>query len=50
MSRYKVPAINSVETISFLIENKVELEYRFHQFFPDLVSYVKEHENESDKS
>lgn len=41
MSNHKVPAINPDKTIDFLIENHDELEKRFHQFFPDLVQFVK---------
>lgn len=41
MSNHKVPAINPDKTIDFLIQNHDELEKRFHQFFPDLVLFVK---------
>jgi acyl carrier protein phosphodiesterase len=41
MSNHKVPAINPDKTIDFLIQNHDELEMRFHQFFPDLVQFVK---------
>ena len=41
MSNYKVPAINPDKTIDFLIQNQDELEEKFHQFFPDLIQFVK---------
>lgn len=41
MSRRKVPAIDPGKTISFLEENKGEIERRFLQFFPDLMAFVE---------
>lgn len=41
MANYKVSAIKPQETIDFLVENHIELEKLFHQFFPDLIDYVK---------
>lgn len=41
MSYHKIPAIDPDKTITFLIENIEELESKFHQFFPDLIEYVK---------
>ncbi|MDP4238336.1 MAG: ACP phosphodiesterase [Bacteroidota bacterium] len=41
MANHKVPAIHPEETITFLIQNRDELEKLFHQFFPDLVVYVQ---------
>ncbi len=45
MSNYKVSAIKPQETIDFLTNNHTELENLFHQFFPDLVEYVKKEIN-----
>ncbi len=45
MKTYKVPAINPEKTIDFLIQNHEELEKRFHQFFPDLIEFVKKELN-----
>jgi len=41
MSYHKIPAIDPDKTITFLIENKDELESKFHLFFPELMEYVK---------
>lgn len=41
MAYRKVSAIKPQETIDFLTNNHTELEKLFHQFFPDLVEYVK---------
>jgi len=41
MAFHKIPAIDPDKTIAFLMENREELEKAFHQFFPDLVEYVK---------
>ena len=41
MATYKISAIDPDKTIKFLVENREELECKFHQFFPDLVEYVK---------
>lgn len=41
MANYKVSAIKPQETIDFLVDNHTELENLFHQFFPDLMDYVK---------
>jgi len=45
MTTYKVSAINSKKTIDFLIQNHEELGKRFHQFFPDLIEFVKKELN-----
>jgi len=45
MSIYKVSAIHPKKTIDFLIQNHEELEKRFHQFFPDLIEFVKKELN-----
>ena len=41
MSNHKIPAIEPDKTIDFLIQNHDELEGKFHQFFPDLIRFVK---------
>lgn len=41
MSNHKIPAIEPDKTIDFLIQNHDELEDKFHQFFPDLIQFVK---------
>ena len=41
MAGYKIPALDPDKTIAFLMENHDELEHKFHQFFPDLIKYVK---------
>ena len=41
MATYKSKAIKPQKTIAYLIENKLELERRFHLFFPDLITYVE---------
>ena len=41
MAGYKIPALNPDKTITFLLENREELERKFHLFFPDLIEYVK---------
>lgn len=41
MSNHKIPAIEPDKTIDFLILNHDELEEKFHQFFPDLIQFVK---------
>lgn len=41
MANYKISAIKPQETIDFLVDNHTELEKLFHQFFPDLIEYVK---------
>jgi len=41
MATYKISAIDPDKTISFLIDNRKELEGNFHLFFPDLIEYVK---------
>lgn len=41
MSVYKSTAINPDKSIAFLLENKSELELRFHLFFPDLIEYIR---------
>ena len=41
MAAHKISAIDPDKTIAFLLENREELEYKFHQFFPDLIDYVK---------
>ena len=48
MSIYKVSAINPGKTIDFLIQNHDELGKRFHQFFPELIEFVKKELNEPD--
>lgn len=42
MSRHKTAAINPDLSIQFLMENREMLEQKFHQFFPELMSYVEE--------
>jgi acyl carrier protein phosphodiesterase len=41
MAFHKIPAIDPDKTIAFLVENREVMEKAFHQFFPDLVDYVK---------
>jgi len=41
MAGYRIPALDPDRTIDFLIENHDELESKFHQFFPDIMTYVK---------
>jgi acyl carrier protein phosphodiesterase len=41
MATHKISAIDPEKTIKFLVENREVLECKFHQFFPDLVEYVK---------
>lgn len=41
MANYKSSAIIPETTIQFLMENKEEIETRFHLFFPDLIEYVR---------
>ena len=41
MAGYRIPALDPDKTIAFLIENYDELECKFHQFFPDIITYVK---------
>lgn len=41
MADHKVSAIRPDETIRFLIDNHYDLEKRFHEFFPDLIEFVK---------
>ena len=41
MAGNKIPALNPDKTITFLLENREELERKFHLFFPDLIEYVK---------
>lgn len=41
MAKHKIPALKPEEIINFLIENHVDMEQRFHLFFPDLIKYVK---------
>lgn len=45
MSRYKTAAINPDLSIRFLMENRKELENKFHQFFPELIAYAEELRN-----
>jgi len=40
MAIHKISAIDPDKTIAFLVENREELEYKFQQFFPELVEYV----------
>jgi acyl carrier protein phosphodiesterase len=41
MGTYKSKAIKPEKSIAYLIENHMELERRFHQFFPDLIKFVE---------
>jgi hypothetical protein len=41
MAIHKITALEPDKIIAFLQENHEELEDKFHQFFPDLVEYVK---------
>lgn len=41
MANYKTSAIKPEKTIRFLEENRLEIESRFHLFFPDLVAFAK---------
>ena len=41
MAIHKVTALDPDKIIAFLLENHDELEGKFHQFFPDLVLFVK---------
>lgn len=42
MATYKSKAIKPEKTITYLVDNHMELEKRFHEFFPDLIEFVKE--------
>lgn len=42
MAKYKTSAIKPEKTIRFLKENLLEIESRFHLFFPDLVAFAKQ--------
>lgn len=41
MAIHKMTTLDPDKTIDFLLENHDELECKFHQFFPDLVEYVR---------
>jgi len=41
MAIHKVTALDPDKIIAFLLENHDELERKFHQFFPDLIEYVR---------
>lgn len=41
MANYKISAIDPDKTITFLVDNREELECNFQLFFPDLMEYVK---------
>jgi len=41
MADYKISAIDPDKTILFLLENRDVLETKFHQFFPELIEYVR---------
>lgn len=41
MANYKTSAIQPQKTIQFLEENRLEIESRFHLFFPDLVAFAQ---------
>ena len=41
MANHKVSAIKPEKTIEFLVDNHTDLEKLFHQFFPNLIEFVK---------
>lgn len=41
MANHKITALDPDKIITFLLEHLDELEGKFHQFFPDLVEYVR---------
>lgn len=46
MASFKTPHISPEEAIFFLKENRVWIENSFHQFFPELITYVADCEKE----